>query len=609
MNKNKLSSLFFILPVLVFAQELKVNNTVINIADFKKENDYGLKNTGVEKTIEAYINYRMMQDFANKKKVDTTQFFQYNLAQKEKEIRVERFYPDVVIAPVLSKYLKDNKVEYKIKTFFVQKTKEDKTDYKKIYNEVLESKISMEDAIKKYAKDSPKDSYIKPGYMDISLDEEIRSMSAGAYTSLINNTNYACFVKLIDIRPSLGYTIFGTISYPNDAKAPEMKQKIQEMLNAGTAFELVAQKYGFDENETKKGGVVMGSPAMPSEVYLAMKTLKVGQQTPPILIGNQWFIFNIYSIRPYETTGELKNFYKSNMEGTNYTQYLDERLVDYVKQMPEYKESEEFNKLKNSFDYFKKFKNDAEILYAFRNHKSSFKNFKDEISQSFKSLESLKPEQWKILLNAKNKSDLLSFYEKDFLEFPENKALLDLRKKEIIADFFYNYYVSDEFNHDPKVREAFFNKNKSKYQLGKRAKARVILPLEVNKIGTLKKEIKEPKNWTKLKEKYGDLINDKKQLLVTFEEGEMQLDADVFTKHDLKFETGVQVVKIGEKSLIIAIDEILPERSMTIDEAMTILKDDFVEEKIKNIIDEEKKTAKILGLNEFKTELEKIFKK
>ena len=121
--------------------------------------------------------------------------------------------------------------------------------------------------------------------------------------------------------------------------------------------------------------------------------------------------------------------------------------------------------------------------------------------------------------------------------------------------------------------------------------------------------IKDSKNWESLKAKYYGKLNDKKQILVHFEKGEMSEDADVFTKYKVPFKTGVHQTKMEERSLVIAIDKILPPTQMTIAEAADLLKDAVTEQKLQEIIAEQKAKTKIVVQPEFKNDLEKNFKK
>jgi hypothetical protein len=116
-------------------------------------------------------------------------------------------------------------------------------------------------------------------------------------------------------------------------------------------------------------------------------------------------------------------------------------------------------------------------------------------------------------------------------------------------------------------------------------------------------------NWDALNAKYYGKLNDKKQILVHFEKGDMSEDADVFTKYKVPFKTGVHQTKMAERDLVIAIDNILPPMQMTEAESAEMLKDAVTEEKLREIIATQKAKTKIVIEPAFRADLEKNFKK
>ena len=91
------------------AQYMIIGKDSISLADFKKEYQYGLQNTGIEKTINTTQDFVLLQQFAQEKKADTTASFREKMSEKEDGLRTKYFYPTNVIDPVLHDYLKHNK--------------------------------------------------------------------------------------------------------------------------------------------------------------------------------------------------------------------------------------------------------------------------------------------------------------------------------------------------------------------------------------------------------------------------------------------------------------------------------------------------------------------
>ena len=86
-------------------------------------------------------------------------------------------------------------------------------------------------------------------------------------------------------------------------------------------------------------------------------------------------------------------------------------------------------------------------------------------------------------------------------------------------------------------------------------------------------------------------------------------DVEFFKKYKVPFKTGVHQTKMEERTLVIAIDQILPPSQMTQEEAAELLKDAVNEERLKAVIAEQKAKTKIVIEPEFRKDFENNFKK
>ena len=593
----------------ISAQYMIIGKDSISLSDFKTEYQYGLQNSGVEKTIKSTQEFILFQQFAEQKKADTTLAFREKMSEKENELRSKFFYPKQVIDPVLNDYMKDSQTEKEIQVFMVQKAEGDTNNYMQIYNDVKSGKITMEDAITKYTKGSAKSIYVKPGSIDTNMYAELKSLPNNAYTSLADTSTNFAFTKVLNSRPSLGYMIFGTISYPKDGNAEGIKSKIYADLKAGKTFQEVAKLYGANDHEKNNGGVVMGSPTLPNEIYELFKGKKAGYYTPePILFGENYFVFNIYNVEPYTLTEQNREFFLRDMNSGLYGEKLQDKMIAYLKADGGYKEFPAFQNVKKSYQIFNQTADDA-VLYQYKNHKTTVGDLKKIIGDKKAEAEKLTPAFWGDAISGVNRQDLVSFYNAEFTNQKDIKKELNQFKKGLFSDYIYSQYLTQELAKHPEWLTANYNKNKSKYMWENRADGRVAIIADEKLNKEIEKSIKDPKDWEALKTKYYGKLNDKKQVLVHFEKGEMSEDADVFTKYKVPFKTGVHQTKMEERSLVIAIDKILPPTQMTQAEAADLLRDAVTEEKLQEIIAQQKAQTKIVIQPEFLKDLEKNFKK
>ena len=593
----------------ISAQYMIIGKDSISLADYKKEYQYGLQNSGIEKTLRSTEDFILLQQFAADKKADTTASFRERMMEKEADLREQYFYPKQVIDPVLNDFMKDSQTEKQVQIFMVQKSAGDTNNYQQIYSDVKSGKITMEDAISKYTKASPKPIFIKPGSVDNNLYAQLKSLPNNSFTPLQDLPGYYAFAKVLGSRPSLGYVVFGTISFPKDANSDTVKNKIYTDLKAGKSFQEVAKLYGANEHEKDNGGVVMGSPTLPDEVYELFKGKKAGYYTPePLLFGENYFVFNIYNMEPYVLTDKNRDFFLRDMNGSLYNENLQDKMLAYLKSDPTYKEFPAFQNVKKSYQAFNAAKDDT-VLYQYKKDKTTVGDLKKLIGDKKADAEKLTPALWGEALAGVNAQDLMRFYAADFTNQKHIKKQLDEFRKGLYSDYIFSKYLNEEITKHPEWLTDHYNKNKSKYMWGNRADGRVAIIADDKLTKEIEKEIKNPKNWESLKSKYYGKLNDKKQILVNFEKGEMSEDADVFTKYKVPFKTGVHQTKMEERTLVIAIDQILPPSQMTQEEAAELLKDAVNEERLKAVIAEQKAKTKIVIEPEFRKDLEKNFKK
>ena len=593
----------------ISAQYMIIGKDSISLADYKKEYQYGLQNSGIEKTLRSTEDFILLQQFAADKKADTTASFRERMMEKEADLREQYFYPKQVIDPVLNDFMKDSQTEKQVQIFMVQKSAGDTNNYQQIYSDVKAGKITMEDAITKYTKASPKPIFIKPGSVDNNLYAQLKSLPNNSFTPLQDLPGYYAFAKVLGSRPSLGYVVFGTISFPKDANSETVKTKIYNDLKAGKSFQEVAKLYGANDHEKNNGGVVMGSPTLPDEVYELFKGKKAGYYTPePLLFGENYFVFNIYNMEPYVLTDKNRDFFLRDMNGSLYNENLQDKMLAYLKSDPTYKEFPAFQNVKKSYQAFNAAKDDT-VLYQYKKDKTTVGDLKKLIGDKKADAEKLTPALWGEALAGVNAQDLMRFYAADFTNQKHIKKQLDEFRKGLYSDYIFSKYLNEEITKHPEWLTDHYNKNKSKYMWGNRADGRVAIIADDKLTKEIEKEIKNPKNWESLKSKYYGKLNDKKQILVNFEKGEMSEDADVFTKYKVPFKTGVHQTKMEERTLVIAIDQILPPSQMTQEEAAELLKDAVNEERLKAVIAEQKAKTKIVIEPEFRKDLEKNFKK
>lgn len=595
---------------LLFAQNLVVGKDQISVQDFKKEYKYGLENAGIDKTINSTVEFYLMQQLAEEKKADTMTYFSNALNQRYNELKEKSFYPKAIIEPVLTDYMKDNQLERKIQVFSVTKTAGDTNNYTQVYNDVKAGKLSMDEAIEKYSKDAMAPMFVKAGTIDPELYSDVLKIAVGGYSKLIDTPTAVYFAKLIDTRPTLGYVSFGTLTFPNDFNEEDSKNKIYAALKSGKKFEEVTKMFGTNDQEKNAGGLVMGSPVLPDEVYAAFKGKSKGfYTTEPILFDKKFFIFNIYHIEPYQLNENNKDFFTKEMMASTYGDVTYKNLIKSIKVAPDYKEMPDFTTIKKSYQAFQAFKNDDAVLYQFKDKTIKYSDIKAQLTKQFKDLSKINPKEWGDLMDYMSSSFVFGVYSFDFAKRPDVKPELDEAKKNLYSDYIFSYFLKDEVDKHPEKLKAYYDANKSKYTWEPRASSRVAIISDESLVKDVQKEMSNPKKFADLKAKYDKQMNNKNQILVHFEEGKVPETADIFAVNKIPFKKGIYNTKIKDRNVVIVIDDIIPAETMTYDEAKDLVKDNVTEQTLKEAVEKQKAKTKIEIQPGFIEELTKNFKK
>jgi len=119
----------------------------------------------------------------------------------------------------------------------------------------------------------------------------------------------------------------------------------------------------------------------------------------------------------------------------------------------------------------------------------------------------------------------------------------------------------------------------------------------------------DTKKWEALKAKYDKKLSDKNKILVSFEEGKVPSTAEVFTEYKVPYEKGIHQTKVKDRDVIVAVDELLPEETMTFEEAQDTVKDAMTEAMLQETLANQKKKVKVEIQPGFVEDLKKTFKK
>lgn len=592
---------------LVFSQYMVVGSDSVSLKDFKAENLENLQTIGVEKTLKSTQDFLLLQQIAKANKVDTTRAFRQRMNQTLAELREKHFYPESLKNKVLSNFVQDSKTERSVLVFTVEKSQ--LPFYQTVYNQVVSGQITMQQALRTHLGSEQQPLYLKPGVVGHQMYADLKKLTPGTFTKLYDQGESIMFAQLVATRPSLGYMIFGSLGI-DPSTSSQKKQEILSQLRKGVPFNEITAKYGTTENEKNNGGVVLGSPTLPDAVYKALAGKTKGYfTTEPVVLAEKHFYFYIYDVVPYELNPNTRALFQREMMASNYQQLLEEELVALEKASGKYRESPAFAAVRTSFSGLKNTKNPSTVLVSYNGKDMTAGALLKQISQQVETPEKLTAEQWKKLLEMNTNSFVFQHYNVEFLSRPEVLTPLQQQRKMLYSEYIFTDYLRKQVEDNPSWVSEYYAKNKDKYLWEAHGKGRVAIVSDPKLVGEIKSSIKDPKQWEALKKRYEQKVDSKGVGLVHFEQGEMSKEADIFTKHQVPFTQGVHSAQLGERTVVVALDQIVAEKQMSLEESKDYIKDALTQQRLEQTLSLQRSSTKIIVDKAFMADLEKNFKK
>ena len=608
--KNSLYLVLSLISGLVSAQYMRVGSDSIALQDFKKDNAPSLKEVGITQTLKSAQDFLLFQQLAEEKKADTTTYFRQRIAQKVQELHSLYFFDPALVERQTQAFVQANKLERYVQVFTLEKEPNDTTDYSKVYQDVVSGKLPLDQAIKTYIKKDLEPLYIKPGLISMELYQDLMLAKPGGYTKLYDQGRTVTFAKLVSVRPSLGYMIFGTLRYANDANAPKQQAAIYQALNSGKAFNEVTKEFGTTPNEINAGGAVMGSPSLPDHIYQALKGKKAGEFTKePVLFDGNYYVFYIYDLVPYEVTDQTKTLFRTEMLNSTYLQELENQLIAQRQNSADFSLTNDYKTVEKSYQSFKGLSNPNAILWRYKSHSVDYKTLAARIDRLYKDLETIQPTQWKALLDIQVRNDLFDNYTQEFFSRPLVKTELETERRMLFSEYIYSGLLKSEVDQSESNLRRYYNAHKDQFQWEELAQGRVAILSDASLSKSVQKAIEDPSKWADLKKKYDGKLNKENKILVSFQEGEMFKDAEIFTTYKVPFKKGVFSTKMGTREVVVAVDKILARSPMSFEEAKDDVVSRVTEETLKTILDTQRAKTSIVVPVAFMQDLEKNFKK
>ena len=158
--KKSISVCLYFFTCIVFSQSvlMTINNEIIDTDNFENNYRKSLELLGTDKTIDNYIDFNLLKQYALAKNLENSIGFKTELAKGANQLKDSLFYPSDLLEPILQDYYKKIVVEKKFQLlvfkneYLINKNETYKNKFlKAIIDSIDNDPLRFEKAISKYS--------------------------------------------------------------------------------------------------------------------------------------------------------------------------------------------------------------------------------------------------------------------------------------------------------------------------------------------------------------------------------------------------------------------------------------------------------------------------
>lgn len=583
---------------------VKVNNDSISLQDFKHLYKKNIAAEGWEKSVEAYVDFTLLQQAAIRKQADTTQYFIKYLEQSipaiKEEYTIDQELKEQLIQTSFERMQEDREVEiYTLVPRSVAQSQAAKED-------ILAQRERMCHSAKTKLAGAFKEQYtINAGWLrgldlPYELENTVYNTTPGTCSEVKEFGQGFYFVRVLNKRPALGVVYLSVIANQDKNQIEQAYQALQK----GEKFaEVVAQYSTEPHTKKKKGNMPPQKGALITDFYNAIKNLKFKEYSQPFVHDGVGYILQLNYAEKCKKTSSCSDWIEQQINTSDRKALLLEKMHKKATDLVEVKENKKaldaVVKIAGD-DFFTKkdsliFKENQKIFYTedfsfgqqdlVRELLLSKKVFKGKSVQLQQFLDLYIP-IWKRDLAIKSYTYKLEKYNEDY------KREVDFLKNALRANYFIEKYMYSAAEKDSIGMQKYLEENQSEYMWQKRYELDIVRYEKEEDAAEITKLLKKKNGKEKILEKYkGELVGNKLRVNVT--SGKFTTtDKDLGKNFDPNKK--IQKTTFRNKSAIVKLVKKLPVSPMNLREAYKLIKEPYQQYFYKETIKELRKNATII---------------
>lgn len=419
-------------------------------------------------------------------------------------------------------------------------------------------------------------------------------------------------VKVIDKRKSRGtisaaHIMVNLKSTKDSLHNPEQRIKeIYKKLKQGERFEALAKQFSEDKSSAANGGEIKPfksgqlSSAKFEDVAFALKN--DGDVSEPFKSAYGWHIVKRIKLSPIESFEDVKASFEAKVKRDSRSKLINEAMLNKLKKQYEITYSADakpyFTKLLNNDFYNRSWKlpenfKTNETVFSINSRPFTYQEFGNHLIKAQR-IYAGKKTPFAIVIDKEFESffeNSIFKYREDNLE-EENQEFANILKEYRDGLLLFDLMEKEVWNKAAKDTlglEAYYNKNKSKYQWSDRVDVVIASSAEKSSMKKILKLMKKGKSEDEIKK----AVNTKDKQNVIFTKGTYKTD-DPILPSDFKAVKGVsKVYEHNEAFHVIDVKAVLPAGQKTLEEAKGNVINNYQEEIETNWINELYKRFKV----------------
>lgn len=575
---------------------MTINNEIIDTDNFENNYRKSLELLGTDKTIDNYIDFNLLKQYALAKNLENSIGFKTELAKGANQLKDSLFYPSDLLEPILQDYYKKIVVEKKFQLLVFKNeylTNKNETYKNKFLKSIIDSidndPLRFEKAISKYSilTDFKKPSYLNIFALNKNVLDAIYNAALNQLTTYVDENDNIYLILVSNERKYLGEVSLGQIYIPDTSRLGKIKiDKVYKELKQGESFSKIKDKVFKNYNVLNKNNILSNE-----EVYtyvvnqIKSEPNNIPDYSHPIKLEGGYVICEYFFNDNYDSYSIARKKIYNQLKKSEEINRLNDLLVLRLKNQSYYKEnfihlSNFISSLPQSYNQFNDFTipNNETIITIGDSYTLTLNDIQVYLKKYLNS-ENYFGRNHLIYdyLSNWEKEYILEFYTAHFFEFNTTKEDYENLKNQLLIKYALNL-IAYEAQNDKIGQKKFLHDEAARLTWKERIEGTFYYCLNSDIETKVLNWLKNKKSVNFIKNQFED---NREELII--EEGKKTRES-LNLPANIKLNRGLYVVDSKNRRLIINIKKIIKNDKMSLEDLQKYYLNEYIDYKTSQTI-------------------------